>query len=209
VSTLVTDPEHPCALPALEAFAARAAAVCIAPGVEQITITGVGITGPGDGISMAGAAAVLIRGVEIHDTGYYGLRIFEAKLQNSPIVIVPSAVTLEQVAVNRAREAGVMLVGSKLDVKESSIQHTLNLNGLGDVRPVDATPEELEQLAVEIEQVPEDLRVGWARGISIHPGWWSADASAEPASFARSEVTIAETVITGNVRVNAPAGDLA
>jgi Right handed beta helix region len=174
-------PEDPCFPKELEKLKIfRRAAVCLTSGIEKVTLEGFEITGAGDGVGIAGAKKVVLHNVRIQDTAYFGVRIFDE-----------SDVSLESVAIYRAHGAGVQLLGSKLVITDSSIQHTVPLNDWAD--------DPLRKDSPEANKVPEQFRVGWARGVSIHPGVWPRDPSrAAPEDFAQSEVTIKESVLTGH-----------
>jgi hypothetical protein len=178
----------------------RRAALCVAPGQSKIKLEGLQISGSGDGIQVMGATVSLER-VQIHDTDYFGMRISEVKASDSTgggaaaSTVKRAEVDLNQVAIYGAHGAAILVAGSRLTVVDSSIQHTRSLNDWANL-------EDSFGAASESARVPEHAKIGWARGISIHPGLYPDDGmSPEPVHFAQSEVTIRNSVITGHGEV--------
>ncbi len=161
------------------------AAVCIAPGVHDVTLQGFNITGAGDGVGVFGAQKIVLRDLRIQNTKYFGMRIYEGHPG------VESEVSLDNVAIYGAHGAGIFALGSTLMIDDSSIQHTVPLNSWAD--------DELRRNSPEASKVPEHYKVGWARGLAIYPAQWAIDGNrAAPEDFRPSDVEVRHSVITGS-----------
>jgi hypothetical protein len=168
----------------------RGAALCIAPGTQDVRLHGLDITGPGEGVSVFGARGVFLSKVHIHHTGHFGMRLMDSP-SGTGDVNVGTDVELDRVTIYQVHGAGIQVIGSTLLMENSSIQHTRGLNNWAEDERRENSPEQ--------SKIPEHARLGWARGLSIHPGLWPNSMTRRtPSDFPQSNVTVRKSVITGN-----------
>ncbi len=178
----------PLGLERLKVF--RGAALCVAAGADNVTLDGLTVTGKGDGIQIFGARGVHLTRLSIKDPGYYGLRLVEVKTEGG---IRQSEAELSYVAIHGAHGAGIVGVGAKLTIADSSIERTVSLNDWADGAREKSSVDAL---------IPERDRLGWARGVVIYPGWWPLDPNrAAPEDYYQSYLEIERSVVTGHKEV--------
>jgi hypothetical protein len=92
------------------------AALRLSTGSNGSEVRGIAITGPARGIGLRNTVDVVVAGVWIHDTGMFGV-VADA-------IFGPSAVTLEDVLVERASGLGVFALGGSVTADRIEVRDT-------------------------------------------------------------------------------------
>jgi hypothetical protein len=164
-----------------------AAAVCIPPFADRVTLEGLTIEGPSDGIQVWGAKKLAVRNVSLRELGKYGMRISESRVQDAASILAAD-VTVEKTAVSTVHGVGILAIGSTLTVSRSSIQGVLPLNAWDD------DPRRRDSGLM----IPEFDKVGVSQGVSIHAGYWPSDGKTGALeNFATGTLAMTETLVTG------------
>lgn len=138
-----TDDAYPCPVtkkdPADPANAGSAvkATVCVAPGTRGVKLHGLTITGPGDGVFVAGATLELSNsGVE--SVGHYGIRVEETETPTGPKSF--ASLTAVNVRVHQATGVGVYGAGASVDLTGVYIDRTRQPLFGGEARGISVRP---------------------------------------------------------------------